>query len=97
MFIATWFIVLFMTLCMLYLAFIIWLAHSLEGYPAFMISHASRDIMRSSKAQFAPHGSAVFNPLADRRSIRARPELWTDATSNPRPRDTAKRHKTAAT
>lgn len=97
MFIIAWLIVLFLTLCILYLMFIAWLAHSLDGYPAFLISRVNRDTAHPPRALFLPNGSALLDTLANSRSIGARPELWTASTAVPRAYKTAERSKTAPT
>ncbi len=43
MFIATCLILLFLSLCMLFIILMVWLARILEGYPVLLMSNASRD------------------------------------------------------
>jgi hypothetical protein len=87
MFIATSLIVLFIIPCILFTTFIIWLAHSLEGYPAFMISNTKRDGTHPARTQLALNRSALLDALANTRSLRRRPELWAGCTIVPRTYD----------
>jgi Ca2+/Na+ antiporter len=94
MFIITWLMVLFLSLCILYLTFMVWLAHSLEGYPAFLLSHASRDTTQSPGVSIVPNRLALLDTFASRRPIRARRELLTTSTTDPRANKSAERSKT---
>jgi hypothetical protein len=97
MFIASCSIVIFLlSLCILFIAVLAWLAHNLEGYPAFMISHAHRDAANPRRPRFVPNGSTTFGALVNHRSTRALPALWTASAAVPHSRDTTKRNKTAA-
>jgi hypothetical protein len=81
MFIVTWFAVLIVIPGVLFTTFIIWLVHSLDGYPAFIVSQANRDARQFPATRLAPGRSALLNALANRQSIRARPELWANPTA----------------
>lgn|SRR5579859_7994693 len=97
MFIATCSIItLLLSLCILFIAVVAWLAHNLEGYPAFMVFHAYRDAANPRRPRFVPNGSTMLEALANQRPTRALPTLWTASTAVPRSPDTAKRNKTAA-
>jgi hypothetical protein len=96
MFIATCLVILLFSVGILFVTFVIWLAHTLEGYPVFIISHTKRDAVRPPRPLFVPGGSAILDTAANGRSTRARPELWTTSAAIARAYDTAKRNKTAA-
>ena len=96
MFIAVCLTILLLSPCIVFIMFIIWLAHSLEGYPALTIFHANRDAVQSLRPLFAPKGSASLDTVANSRSTRARPDLWTASTAIARACATTKRNKTAA-
>ena len=75
MFFSPWFIVLFVTLFVLFMAFITWLAHSLEGYPMFLIQNADRGtgvVPLSLRIRSAPESSPVLSAFADSSGVRAR-------------------------
>jgi hypothetical protein len=78
MFLLSWFIVslvLFGILCILFVAFITWLAHSLEGYPMFLMLNADRDISSvplSLEIQSMPESLSVSGACADSAAVRAR-------------------------
>jgi hypothetical protein len=93
MFIATCLIVLLLSLTILFISLMIWLAHSLEGYPALLISRANRDAVQLPQHLFVPNGSAMLDALANSRSGYTRQEQWT-ASSRVHP--TTSRNKTAA-
>jgi hypothetical protein len=71
MFFSSWFIVavvLFVILFALFMAFITWLVHSLEGYPAFAIRNANRRtsvVPASMTIQSAPESSPVLSMFSD--------------------------------
>jgi hypothetical protein len=96
MIIASCLISLLLSLFILFTTLMIWLAHTLEGYPVFLISHANRDAVQLPRPGFKPHGSAVLDAPVTSRSTRARPELWTASTAIPGTCRPAKRNKTAA-
>jgi hypothetical protein len=93
MFIATCLIILLLSLCILFMSLMIWLAHSLEGYPALLISRANRDAVQLPQHLFVPNGSAMLDALANGRSNYARREHW---TASSRVHHTTRRNKTAA-
>lgn len=93
--IATYLIVLLLSPCVLFMTLVIWLAHILDGYPAFMISHACRGVMQFPKRLFLPNGSTVLEPLAHTRLTPRPQEFWT-ATAQPRVDAAANRNKTNA-
>ena len=97
MFIATCSIViLLLSLCVLFIVVVAWLARNLEGYPAFMISRAFRGRANPPLHRLVPNGSTMFGALANRQPTRALPVLWTASTAVPHSRDAPKRNKTAA-
>jgi hypothetical protein len=73
-----WFIVpvvLFAILFVLFMAFIMWLAHTLEGYPMFLIQNQDRDIgvvSRSFRLGSVPQRSPVLSAYTDGSGVRAR-------------------------
>jgi hypothetical protein len=96
MFIATCLIILLLSLCILFTALMIWLTHTLEGYPAFLISRADRDAVQLPKPLFVPDGLTILDALANSWSTRARREHLTASSAIPRVHHTIKRNKTAA-
>jgi hypothetical protein len=93
MFIATCLIILLLSLCTLFISLVIWLAHSLEGYPAFLIARANRDTVQLPQHLFVPNGPARLDALANSRSSYARRQQWTASTPV---HHTTRRNKTAA-
>jgi hypothetical protein len=73
MFFSVWFgvpFILFLTLFALYVTFIRWLAHTLEGYPMFLIQNGGRDdgvAPRSSRIQ--PEMAPVLSEFSDRTGV----------------------------
>jgi hypothetical protein len=96
MFIATCLIVLLLSLCTVFIALMIWLAHSLEGYPALLISHAQPEAVQLPMPLFLPNGSAILDTLGNSRSTRGGREHWPASAAIPRAYQTTKRNKTAA-
>jgi hypothetical protein len=78
MFFSAWFIVtvvLFITLFVLFMAFIKWLAHSLEGYPMSLIQNADRGTGAaplSMRIRSGSENSPVSSGLTDSSGVRAR-------------------------
>jgi hypothetical protein len=97
MFIATCsIIILLLSLCIPFIAVMVWLVHNLEGYPAFIIAHAYRDAGQSRRRKIMPNGPTMLNTLTNQRSTGALPKRWTAASATPRSHETTKRNKTAA-
>jgi hypothetical protein len=73
-----WFIVevvLFAILFVLFMAFIMWLAHTLEGYPMFLIQNQDRGtgvVPRSLRLGPVPESSPVLSAFRDSSGVRAR-------------------------
>jgi hypothetical protein len=84
-----------LSLCISLVRFLIWLSHSLEGYPAFMIVHANADATQPWKSQFAPNSAPVLDYAAHRRSEPAQPEILTASITTARAGDPIARNKTA--
>jgi hypothetical protein len=77
MFFSPWFIVpvaLFVTLIILFAALMIWLAHTLDGYPMFLMQNRERDIEvvpRSLGDRSEPESFSVVTTFTDMSQVRA--------------------------
>jgi hypothetical protein len=78
MLLSPWFIVpfvLFAIVLVLFMAFVSWLNHTLEGYPMFLIQNQDRDtgmVPHSSRAGSVPEGSPVLSAFTSSSDVRAR-------------------------